>query len=73
MSSMNERRMGVWLAGFAALPLVSAASPQPQSPEQNEKLQWLLTTHDIRFVMQAPLQTNRGTQDCLQSEAEHGR
>ena len=69
MSSMNKRRMGVWLAGFAALPLVSAASPQPQSPAQNEKLQWLLTTHDIRFVMQTP----RGKQDCLQSEAEQGR
>jgi hypothetical protein len=73
MNSKRTRRTGAWLAAFATLPLVCAASPQSPAPVQSEKLQWLLSTHNVRFVMQAPMQTTRATQDCLESEAEHGR
>jgi hypothetical protein len=69
MSSTNERTKGMWLVGLLALPMVCAAGSQPQSPAQNEKLEWLLATHDVRLVMQ----TTRQKQDCLEHEAEHSR
>jgi hypothetical protein len=73
MSSANKRTKGVWLAGLAAMPMICAAGAQAQqSTAQSEKLEWLLTTHNVRYAIQTPMQT-RGTQDCLGHEAEQSR
>jgi hypothetical protein len=44
------------------LPMASVPADAPVSRTQAEKLEWLLATHDVRYVMQAP----RGrVSDCI--------
>jgi hypothetical protein len=69
MSSTNERTKGIWLIALLALPLLSAAAPEPLPPVLSDGVEWMAATHDVRLVMQA----KRQKQDCLEREAEHSR
>lgn len=70
------RRMApLLLAGIAAtciaLP-VSRASADSRETAPTERLEWLLTTHDVRQAIHAPAKANRTT-DCTGNKAEHAR
>jgi hypothetical protein len=56
------------MALIVPLTSISADAPSPaQAEKQAEKLEWLLASHDVRYVMQAS--RSRGS-DCMRSETE---
>jgi hypothetical protein len=49
------------------LPLVSISADVPVPAAQAEKLEWLLASHDVRYVMPA---SRARASDCMRGERE---
>jgi hypothetical protein len=62
-------RAGLALLGLMVpLTSISADSASPaQMEKQAERLEWLLASHDVRYVMQA---SRARRSDCMRSEME---
>ncbi|MGH8174801.1 MAG: hypothetical protein ACREV5_00900 [Steroidobacter sp.] len=59
-----------WLiVGLTVLPLISDAGQETSSPA-DERLEWLLASHDVRHAIRA---TSAASSECLDSETESGR
>jgi len=59
-------RTGLALTGLM-LPLVCISADVPVSPAQAEKLEWLLASHDLRYVMQA---SRARVSECMHGQRE---
>jgi hypothetical protein len=65
-------RIATWLLiGLSVLPQLSSAGPEPEAPpSQAERLELLLTAHDVRNA----IKVSRGkSSECLRTEAERGQ
>jgi hypothetical protein len=70
--STSSMRAATWLLiGLSVLPQLSSAGPEPEAkPTQAERLESLLTAHDVRYAIKA----SRGNgSECLRTEAERGQ
>jgi hypothetical protein len=67
MKSITTHIAGWLIVGLTVLPLMAADAGQQEAAE--ERLAWLLTTHDVRHVMQAP----RAPADCAHGRGESDR
>ena len=67
MKSITTHIAGWLIVGLTVLPLMSADAGQEKAAE--ERLAWLLATHDARHAMQAP----RASDDCAPGRAESNR
>jgi hypothetical protein len=65
-------RIATWLLiGLSVLPQLSSAGPEPEAkPSPAERLEALLTAHDVRYAIKVA----RGNgSECLRTEAERGQ
>jgi hypothetical protein len=70
--SQSTLRLATWLLiGLSVLPQLSSAGSEPEArPSQEERLESLLTAHDVRYAIKA----SRGNStECLRTEAERGQ
>lgn len=68
----SSMRAATWLLiGLSVLPQLSSAGPEPEAkPPQAERLESLLTAHDVRYA----IKVSRGhSSECLRSEAERSQ
>jgi hypothetical protein len=70
--SRSILQLATWLLiGLSVLPQLSSAGPEPEAkPSQEERLESLLTAHDVRYAIKA----SRGNStECLRTEPERGQ
>ena len=70
--SPSSVRLATWLLiGLSVLPQLSSAGPEPEgTPSQAERLEALLTAHDVRNAIKV---TRGKNSECLRTEAERGQ
>jgi hypothetical protein len=68
MKSITTHIAGWLIVGLTVLPLMSADAGQG-STAADERLEWLLASHDVRQVMHAP----RKSGECGQRQRERNR
>jgi hypothetical protein len=67
MKSITAHIAGWLIVGLTVLPLMSADAGQERTAD--ERLEWLLASHDVRQAIHAP----RASGDCDQRQMESNR
>jgi hypothetical protein len=69
MNSITAHIAGWLIVGLTVLPLMSADAGQEPSAAPDERLEWLLASHDVRQAIHAP----RASGDCGRRQRESNR